>query len=929
MCLAAAPKCTCGGCSCGVNKGIAERDENTQLMQFLMGLHESFDNGRSQILMHDPLPDLERAFSMIFTVEKLRAVHTDLEDSSWHMAYQLMLKDGRKEQSDKSISRKKPFVDRRRLVCSHCQKPGHTLNNCFQIHGIPEWYKTMHDAKKKGNENHNFAATAVEEKGNSGDGLPTKNTTELMSDLIKLLKGNNLPADPITTYANFTCHDEENFAAPFDLVYLDVWGPYKTYTISNCAYVLTILDDYSRSLWTYLINHKSQVFPTLKSFLAMSLCDELGIIHQPSYTYTPQQNGRVERKHRHLLNVARALLFQASLPLKFLGDSIVTATYLINRTPSPILHWKSPFERLHNYPPTYDHLRTFGCLCYATDGCPSKSKFHRRAIKCILLGYAMSQKAYKLFDLNNESIIFSRDVQFFEYIFPFSTSIPTHEMCPLPLVPSHYDIMQPASSHYFDFSLVPPSIPFISASSPSSAGSPASNPATLPLRRSSRVSQRPSWLNDFVCSIHNPHSLHSPAPAYLSFVASLSILQEPKSFSDAVQHQEWREAMDAEIRALEQNHIETVTSLPSGKRAIGCKWVFKTKLRANDSVERYKARLVAKGFNQIEGVDYTDSFSLVVKNVTVRVFLAVAAAHGYSIAPGLVCKLEQSSYGLKQASRQWNVEFTHKLKAYSFLQSAEDHCLFIKQTVSGPMALLVYVDDILIPGPSISDIHSDGLFVAQNKYVLDIIQDTGLCHAKSTSTPLPHGLKLVASSGALLSNPDAYRRLVGRLLYLGFTHPDISHSVQQLSNALVSWKTKKQSTVSRSTAEVEYRSLAATVCELRWLSFILADLSVPAVLPVDLFCDNKAALHILANPVFHERTKHIELDCHLVRDAYKEGFISPSFVPSSLQLADVFTKVLPLKSFSNLISKLGLAVFSHNPTCGGADGIQSLAAAQL
>ncbi|XP_020555067.1 uncharacterized protein LOC110013265 [Sesamum indicum] len=339
------------------------------------------------------------------------------------------------------------------------------------------------------------------------------------------------------------------------------------------------------------------------------------------------------------------------------------------------------------------------------------------------------------------------------------------------------------------------------------------------------------------------------------------------------------------------------------------------------------------------------------------------------------------------------------------------------------MALLVYVDDILISGPSMSDIQqvkqhlhelftikdigtahyflgleiarsSDGVFVPQNKYVLDIIQDTGLCHAKSTSTPLPHGLKLVASSGALLSNPDAYRRLVGRLLYLDFTRPDISHSVQQLSqflnhpceshwkaalhvvrylkgcpskglffpsqnsfalkaycnadwascpdsrcsltgfciflgDALVSWKTKKQSTVSRSTAEAEYRSLAATVCELRWLSFILADLSVPVVLPIDLFCDNKPALHILANPIFHERTKHIELDYHLVRDAYKEGFISPSFVPSSLQLADVFTKVLPLKSFSNLISKLGLDVFSHSPTCGGADGIQSLAAAQL
>ncbi|KAL2253469.1 UNVERIFIED_CONTAM: Retrovirus-related Pol polyprotein from transposon RE1 [Sesamum indicum] len=200
---------------------------------------------------------------------------------------------------------------------------------------------------------------------------------------------------------------------------------------------------------------------------------------------------------------------------------------------------------------------------------------------------------------------------------------------------------------------------------------------------------------------------------------------------------------------------------------------------------------------------------------------------------------------------------------------------------------------------------SSGLFMAQNKYVMDIIWDTSLCHAKSAATPLPRGLKLMValhvvgylkgcpSKGLFFPSrnslalraycnadwatcPDSKRSLTGLCVFLG--------------DALVSWKTKKQSTVYRSTAEAEYCSLAATVCELRWLSYILHDLSVSVILLIDLFCDNKAAVHILANPVFHESTKHIELDCHLVPDAYKEGFISPSFVPSSLQLSDVFTK---------------------------------------
>ncbi|KAL2238072.1 uncharacterized protein LOC110012186 [Sesamum indicum] len=281
---------------------------------------------------------------------------------------------------------------------------------------------------------------------------------------------------------------------------------------------------------------------------------------------------------------------------------------------------------------------------------------------------------------------------------------------------------------------------------------------------------------------------------------------------------------------------------------------------------------------------------------------------------------------------------------------------------------------------------SDGIYLAKTKYIMDIIADTGLLHAKAISTPLPSGLKLCSDAGTLLQTPDSFRRLVGRLLYLSFTRPDISHAVQQLSqylnhpcdvhwnaalhvvkylkgcpslglflptanslilqgycdadwascsdsrrsltgfciflgSALISWKTKKQSTVSRSTAEAEYRSLAATVCELRWVSYLLSDFGVHLVLPISLFCDNKAALHILANPVFHERTKHIKIDCHLVRNAYKDGFIAPELVRSFDQLVDAFTKSLPLKVFHSFISKLGLVSCAPSPTCGGAVGV--------
>lgn len=250
-----------------------------------------------------------------------------------------------------------------------------------------------------------------------------------------------------------------------------------------------------------------------------------------------------------------------------------------------------------------------------------------------------------------------------------------------------------------------------------------------------------------------------------------------------------------------------------------------------------------------------------------------------------------------------------------------------------------------------------GTHVNQRKYVLDILSDAWLIGSKSVDTPLPRGLKLIASKDKLLSEPNKYKRLIGRLLYLNFTRSDITYAVQQLSQfvgspcqqqwdaaihvlrylkgcpskgpylpannslqpvvycdagwvacpdtrrsltefcislgpTLVSWRTKKQSTVSRSSAEAEYRSMASAACEVQWLSYLLLDLHVRYKQPIDLWCDNKAALHITANPFFHERTKHIEIDCHVVRERYQRGLILLRYVSTHLQLADIFTKSL-------------------------------------
>ncbi|KAL0315371.1 UNVERIFIED_CONTAM: Retrovirus-related Pol polyprotein from transposon RE1 [Sesamum radiatum] len=341
-------------------------------------------------------------------------------------------------------------------------------------------------------------------------------------------------------------------------------------------------------------------------------------------------------------------------------------------------------------------------------------------------------------------------------------------------------------------------------------------------------------------SIWHRHLGHSSIQAmkHIPVIGSVNyftifVCEEPRSFAEVVTHPESRDAMNHEIQALEKNYTWRVTPLPAGKKATGCKWIYKTKLKADGNVERYKARLVAKGFNQVEGINYTESFCPVAKAITVKVFLALAASyawpiqqldinnaflHGYldedlymlplkgynDVKSGLVCKLELSLYGLKLESRQWNLEFTIKLEAYGFVQSAHDYCLFTMITDFCRMFLLVYVDNILITGPSLSEIQKVksylynlftikdlgdaryflGLEISRNssstylaQYTLDIIKDAGLLYSKAATTPLPHGSKFTDDCGAKLQHPDTYRRLIGHLLYLGFTKLDISHSV--------------------------------------------------------------------------------------------------------------------------------------------------------
>ena len=311
---------------------------------------------------------------------------------------------------------------------------------------------------------------------------------------------------------------------------------------------------------------------------------------------------------------------------------------------------------------------------------------------------------------------------------------------------------------------------------------------------------------------------------------------------------------------------------------------------------------------------------------------------------------------------------------------------------------IVYVDDIIITG---NDMHlidivrnflisrfeikdlgrlkyflgielaycNNGLILSQRKYALDLLQETGKLGGKPACSP-------IVTTGPLVDDEEPfedierYQRLVGRLIYLTITRPDIAFAVSQISQHmhspkmghwraverilhyikkspglgiwmknngssqiegfcdadwasdskdrrsttgycmfvggnLVAWKSKKQHVVSRSSAEAEYRAMASAASEIVWLKALVEELGFNVSTPINLHCDNQSAIHIASNPVFHERTKHIEVDCHFIRQKVEEKLIATPYIKGKEQLADIFTKGGTAMHLQEIMNKLG------------------------
>ncbi|GJW89514.1 putative RNA-directed DNA polymerase [Tanacetum coccineum] len=430
-----------------------------------------------------------------------------------------------------------------------------------------------------------------------------------------------------------------------------------------------------------------------------------------------------------------------------------------------VLNGKSPYELVYEKKTNLSHLRSFGCLCFSTV-LNNSDKFTSRSNKCVLLGYSSSKKAYKLFSLDNRNVVFSRDVKFYETVFPFKMrninvnkkadaeyASDVHHLTFFDnqLTQSPYDEERATSVVEGSPSFSETDIDFtqslengiatqfkdnilsegsLSEKNIGSLSVPTHNLTTNPIdsvqfkpRRSSRVSKLPAKLNDYVVDSKLKYGLEKHVSyAKLNtvnhcFATTLNKSVEPTSYYEVTKDPKWIEAMNEEIDALYRNYTWTIVDLPRGRKAIGNKWIYKIKYKASGEVERYKARLVSKGFSQKEGFDYDETFSPVVKMVIVRCVITMVVSyswHMYQLDVNnafLYGDLVEDVYMTLPLG--FGNNSNNKVFEHDFVQSKFDYSLFIKETRDVFVVLLVYVDDTVITGNCKESIKPDISYFVQ------------------------------------------------------------------------------------------------------------------------------------------------------------------------------------------------------------------------
>uniref|UniRef100_A0A2N9GK36 Retrovirus-related Pol polyprotein from transposon TNT 1-94 n=1 Tax=Fagus sylvatica TaxID=28930 RepID=A0A2N9GK36_FAGSY len=554
-------------------------------------------------------------------------------------------------------------------------------------------------------------------------------------------------------------------------------------------YFISFIDDYSRYMYLYMLYNKNEALDAFKIFKAevekqcgkqikivrsdrggeyygrytedgqapgpfAKFLQEHGIVAQYTMPGSPDQNGVAERRNRTLLDMVRSMLSSSNLPKSLWVEALKTAVYILNRVPTKAVP-KTPFELWKGWKPSLRHMRVWGCPSEVRIYNPQEKKLDPRTISGYFIGYAERSKGYRFYCPSHSTrIVESRNAKFLENDLisgrdqtrnivsenDHSESQPSTSSDRLGIVYSTPQVQTGVEQPIIEVPQAADDIPVDQVVQ------------ALPRTFEQRVEPHTSQEYDGTTLRRSTRPKKSAIPDdYVVYLQesdyNIGAENDPESFSQAMSCKEselWYNAMKEEMNSMKSNGVWDLVELPNGVKAIGCKWVFKTKKDSLGNIERYKARLVAKGFTQKEGIDYTETFSPVSKKDSLRIILALVAhfdlelqqmdvktaflngdleeevymkqPEGFPSSDGehLVCKLKKSIYGLKQASRQWYLKFHNVISSFGFVENIMDQCIYQKVSGSKICFLVLYVDDILLATNDKGLLHEVKQFLSKN-----------------------------------------------------------------------------------------------------------------------------------------------------------------------------------------------------------------------
>ncbi|KAH9723371.1 retrovirus-related pol polyprotein from transposon TNT 1-94-like protein [Citrus sinensis] len=644
-----------------------------------------------------------------------------------------------------------------------------------------------------------------------------------------------------------------------DYIHSDLWGPSQVLSHGGARKVKRLRTDNG-------LEYCSKEFD--------EFCKEKGIARHKTVRHTPQQNGLAKRMNRTLVEKVRCMLFSANLLKHFWAEAVTTSAYMINKSLSSALNFRTSQEVWSGKPPDLSHMRIFSSPTYAHI---NQGKLEPRAIKGIFIGYPEGVKGYRIWCIDGKPsrIIMSRDDVFDEGSMlqqKVETELITseqrgnHEPNPeVELTDDHRDTDEKFKS------------------CDSKPGSSEMDNYQLAGDRERRVIKMPKrfGIADLI--------------SYALNIVEEVIGEEPSSYKQAMNSRDKSKrlsAMEEEISSLKKNNTWTLVRKQGGRKLVGCKWIFKYKDRVT-SVEppRYKARLVAKGFTQRKRVDYSEVFSPVVKYSSIRVLLAIITYND----------LELDQMDVKTAFLHGNLEEEIYMEQQEgFIQKGSEDMFLLSED---GIYLLFYVDDMLIACKHIEEIEKHK---SELRHTFKLSKQQEL----SDDTDIEYMKKVPYSSvvGRIMDNNVTSK-------VIGYVDSDFTGDLDKrksttgfiytMCGGAVSWKSSLQLVVALSTTEAEYIALAEAVKEAKWLRRIISELGlIQDTIPI--CCDSSSAIQLSRNSKYHERTKYVDVKLHFIREKIERGVVDVVEISTEDNPADALTKPIPTVKFRNSLSLVGV-----------------------